>query len=349
MIDKNFCMSSFLALRYVERRDVHFTSKLKYNRVILPKENRIFVKTADDIDSAIKNKIIELRECAGNKLGLLLSGGMDSAILASYLSGCDAYTFRFLGGDFQREELQRAETFARVSGLTLHYVDIDWDVVRETLIPIMLGKGGPVHSIEPQIYYAARQAKADGINLMIIGAGSDDVFGGMDQLLSKDWTFDDFYHRYVYVEPKEVLREPTSIKYLFERYRKGKKIDFLGFMDTVSAEESYGSYVNAFSVADLKFFDPYDSLQMADPLDLVRVRNGDSKYLIRELFRKKYPSLNTPNKVPMPRPVDYYFKTWQGPSRQEFIPELNISKFNGNQRWLIWCLEQFLNLVDEIK
>lgn len=38
---------------------------------------------------------------------ILLSGGMDSAILALYFPGCDAYTLRFLGGDDQKEELGR--------------------------------------------------------------------------------------------------------------------------------------------------------------------------------------------------------------------------------------------------
>ena len=36
----------------------------------------------------------------GKKLGIMLNGGMDSTILASYMRGADAYTFRFFGGNF---------------------------------------------------------------------------------------------------------------------------------------------------------------------------------------------------------------------------------------------------------
>lgn len=40
----------------------------------------------------------------------------------------------------------------------------------------MLSKGGPVHSIEPQICQGAKQAKDDAIDLMIIGDASDYIY-----------------------------------------------------------------------------------------------------------------------------------------------------------------------------
>lgn len=349
MVDKNLSMSSFLALRYTEKPDVDFIDKLSYRHPILPADDeRIFVKTTEEIGEAIQTQLDSIRGGGYSKVGILLSGGMDSAILASYIPGCDAYTFRFLGGDYQKEELQRAERFAKYYGLTLHYVDIDWNTVVGNLKPIMMSKGGPVHSIEPQICQGAKQAMDDGVDLMIIGDGSDYVFGGMDQLLSKDWTFEEFYHRYIYVEPEEILKEPVSVRYLFERYRQGEKIDFVRFMDIVATEESYGSYSNAFHVAGLDYFDPYERLKMADPLDLQRIRSGESKYLIRKLFKMRYPEFPVPNKLPMPRPVDAYFAKWEGPTRPEFREDIDMSMYKGNQKWLIWCLEQFLNMVDQL-
>ena len=85
---------------------------------------------------------------------------------------------------------------------------------------------------------------------------------------------------------------------------------------------------------------------MSKPLDLNRIRNGESKYMIRELFRRKYPEIPVPNKLPMPRPVDQYFANWTGPKRKEFKPNLDMHTFTGNQKWLLWCLERFLNLYD---
>lgn len=341
-------MSSFLALRYTEKPGVDFTEKLLYRHPTIPADGeRISVRTARDINDALIRQIEEIRQ-RYSKIGILLSGGMDSAILASYLSGCDAYTFRFLGGEYQIEELQRAEAYAKYYGLIIHYVDIDWNTVTHNLKSVMMSKGGPVHSIEPQICQGAKQAMEDGIDLMIIGDGSDYVFGGMDQLLAQDWTFEDFYHRYIYIEPEKVLKEPVSVRYLFERYRQGENINFMKFMDIVATEESYGSYSNAFHAAGLDYFDPYEKLKMEDLLDLKRVRNGESKYLIRDLFKMRYPDMPIPNKIPMPRPVDMYFADWKGPVRPEFRENLDMTQYKGNQRWLIWCLEQFLNMVDEL-
>jgi len=344
MVNKQFCMSSYLAFRYIERDDVDFYDNGKKHRnfVPVPDEKRILVHSSDEIDMEIGK---QMQEFQGKKKGIMLSGGMDSAIVASYLTGSDAYTFRFLGGEYQKEELKRAEYYAHYYGLHLHYVDISWETVVQHLEPVMKEKAAPVHSIEPQILQAALQAKNDGIEIMFVGESSDLIFGGMDGLLAKDWTFDEFMKRYIFTNPEDVLVQPESMQYLFERYRKdGDLIDFLSFMDNVFSIESSSSYLNAFAVAGMPYYDPYAKLKMADPLDLNRVRNGEPKYLIRELMAKKYPEIPVPNKVPMPRPVDSYFKTWEGPTRNEFKKNLDMSSFTGNQKWQMYCLEKFLDM-----
>lgn len=346
-VDKKFCMSSYMAFRFIERKDVDFYEDIclggGHNNIVpIPDEQRVLVHTADDIDREIRKQI---NKFADKKKGILLSGGMDSAIVASYLTGSDAYTFRFLKGKFQKEELERAEYYARYYGLNLHYVDITWDTVLTHLEPVMTAKAAPVHSIEPQILQAALQAKADGVEMMFVGESSDLVFGGMDGLLAKDWSFDEFMDRYIFTHPEDVLAEPVSMQYLFERYRMdGDRIDFLKFMDEVFSIESSGSYLNAFQVAGMPYYDPYARLKMADELDLYRVRHGEPKYLIRQLMAKKYPEIPVPDKIPMPRPVDEYFKTWEGPVRPEFKKNMDMNRFTGNQKWQIYCLERFLNM-----
>lgn len=342
MIDKNYCMSSYMAFRYIEDDNKDFYPGMHHKNIkIIPPENRISVVTFEDIDREISK---QMEQFSNKKKGILLSGGMDSAIVASYLHGSNAYTFRFLGGEFQKEELQRAEYYANYYGLKLHYVDISWNTVLEHLKPLMKAKCAPVHSIEPQILQAALQAKNDGIEVMFVGESSDLIFGGMDGLLAKDWTFDEFMDRYIFTKPEDVLIEPVNMQHVFERYRKGDKIDFLSFMDDIFSVESSSSYLNAFAVADMPYYDPYAKLIMADKLDLYRVRHGESKYLIRELMHKKYPEIPVPNKVPMPRPVDIYFLEWQGPKRPEFKNNLNMNRFSGNQKWQMYCLEEFLNM-----
>ena len=343
-VDKNFCMSSFLAFRYIIDGGMDFFEGIHHQTKPLPPAGKLReVKTAAEIDRELA---CQFQSLDARKPAILLSGGMDSACLASYMRGSDAYTFRFLDGAFQEDELERAERFAETNKMRLHYVDISWDSTTANLDALLRRKGAPVHSIEPQIAQAAHQALHDGVDLMVIGDAADYVFGGMDQLHAKDWLFDEFRKRYTYIEPAEVLSESEDMRFAYEKYRRGSGIDFISFMHEYADIESYSSYDNAFQTMGLSYLDPYETLVMAEPLDLQRVRNGESKYLIRELFRLRYPDIPLPEKNPMPRPVDVYFRDWHGPARPEFLPGLDMGKFTGNQKWQLWCLEYFLNLFD---
>lgn len=345
-VDKNYCMSSYLAFRYIVDDDKDFFEGVRHSVKQLPRpEERRSVETAKDIDRELR---VQFDGVSSKKPALLLSGGMDSACLAAYMLGCDAYTFRFSGGAFQSDELQRAERFARENRMMLHYVDINVKPQTALIDALIHRKGAPVHSIEPQIAQAALQAKADGVDLMVIGDAADYVFGGMDKLHAKDWTFDEFYDRYTYIKPENALASPVDMHSAYEKYRQSEGIDFIGFMHEYADIESYSSYDNAFQTTNMLYIDPYEVLQMSEPLDLARIRAGESKYLIRELFRMKYPDLPVPEKTPMPRPVDIYFKDWTGPKRPEFKPNLDMSQFTGNQKWQLWCLEYFLDMFDPI-
>lgn len=345
MIDKDYCMSSYLAFRYIERDDLDFYEGLKHKNIeLIPDSKKTFVKTSDEIGASIE---MQMKQFENKKKGILLSGGMDSAIVASYMNGGNAYTFRFLGGNFQKEELARAEYYAKYYNLNLHYVDISWETVENYIDACMKAKCAPVHSIEPQILQAALQAKKDGVEIMFVGESSDLVFGGMDKLLSKDWTMKEFQERYTFTNPNNILKNPVSMDYVFERYQKNDKFDFLTFMDEIFSVESSSSYFNAFGVAEMDYYDPYAHMKMSDPLDLYRVRNGEPKYLIRELMAKRYPEIPVPNKNPMPRPVDTYFSDWKGPVRPEFKSNIDMSKLTGNQKWQLWCLERWLNMNEK--
>lgn len=211
----------------------------------------------------------------------------------------------------------------------------------------MASKNAPVHSIEPQIYKAAIEAKKNGAEIIIVGESADLIFGGMDKLITPEWDFEGFAKRYTFLEPSLVLSNPVEQTELFELYRAGENgIDYMKFMDEVFSIESSGSYLNAFSAAQLHYYDPYARLIMADPLDMDRVRNGEPKYLVRGLYAIKYPELEIPFKIPMPRPVDSIFGQWGGPTRPEFRKDIPMSSLTGNQKWQLWCAELFLNMYD---
>lgn len=347
MVDKNFCLSSYIAFRYLWKDGVEFAEGFRHtNYAEIPKEARIPVRTPQDIDREIRKQFDELYG-KYDRIGILLSGGMDSANLAAYLKpGSHAYTFTSETGVFSAD-VERAKKYCNKFRLQHHLVDITFADYKKYAPIVMRQKCAPVHSIEPQIYKAAIIAQKQGIECLIIGDGADYVFGGMDKLLSKDWKFDEFVRRYMSLDPNLVLCSPVDMTEPFEPYRiEGNKIDYLRFMENLCTIESYSSYDNAFATANMDYYDPYAKLVMAEPLDLQRVRNGEPKYLIRGLYALKYPELEIPFKIPMPRPVDTIFKDWAGPVRPEFRKDIPMDALSGNQKWQLWCAQEFLNIID---
>ncbi len=345
MIDKDFCLSSYIAYRYIYKENVDFYEGMKHKNFV-PMDKRVSVVSAEEIDADIQAQFDSLYTKYKN-IGILLSGGMDSAILASYLKpGSHAYTFVANGTTVFNADEERAAYYCQKYGLQHHLVNISFEDYKEFTPIVMKTKCAPVHSIEPQIYKAAIEAKADNVDLIIVGESADLIFGGMDQLLAKDWLLDDFAKRYTFLEPDFVLTNPVDVKMLYEEFRKGEYIDFMSFMDKVFSIESSSSYMNAFATAQIPYYDPYARLIMGEPLNLQRVRNGEPKYLIRNLYAKKYPELPIPDKIPMPRPVDMIFKDWVGPKRKEFRKDIPMNRLTGNQKWQLWCAELFLEIYD---
>lgn len=347
MVDKNYCLSSYIAFRYIWKDGVDFAEGFQHkNYLPLEDAKRIPVTTSEDIDREIQKQFDELYSKYDN-IGILLSGGMDSANLASYLKpGSHAYTFNSTSGVFDAD-VERAKKYCKKFQLNHHLIDITMDDYEKYTPVVIRHKFAPVHSIEPQIYKAAELAKKDGVQLMIVGESADLIFGGMDKLISPVWTFDAFAKRYTFLDPERVLANPVDQSELFEKYRQGDDgIDVMRFMDEVFSIESSGSYLNAFGAAWMPYYDPYAKLVMAEPLDMDRVRNGEPKYLIRGLYAIKYPELEIPFKIPMPRPVDAVFKDWSGPTRKEFRDDIDMNSLTGNQKWQLWCAELFLNMME---
>ena len=347
MIDKNYCMSHYLAFRFIKDEEINFYNNLSHSVFKPHKDNEILsIKNTDDMDKIIREKIEEF--FIPNKTAILLSGGIDSAILASYLpKGTKAYTFKCIA-DGAIDETAQAKKYCNLYGLEQEVIEMHWADFEKLTPEILKADGVPFHSIEVQLLKAARHAKSQGIERFIIGESADLIFGGMDKLISKDWNFDDFYHRYNFVEPSSALKNYVSVKDVYEKYRlPNSKIDFLTFMDEIFSIESSSSYMHAFKMAGIEYLDPYSLMKMANPLDLNRIRNGEPKYLVRELFAKRYPNIEIPNKIPMPRATEQWLKDYKV-SRLEFI-ENCTENMTGDQKWLCWCLEQFLNLYEPAK
>ena len=343
-VDRDFCMSSYLMFRYVfdPRKSFSASKKPVIEDISFP---RTPIKTSDELLSILKAKVEAA--CYDGKAALALSGGMDSAILAKFMpEGSTAYTFRcVIPGKQVADETPKAIPVAEACRLNHKIVDITWEDQSGAAEELMRHKGAPIHSIESQIFKAAKQAKADGFDKFILGENADIIYGGMDGLISKDWSTAEFIERYSYILPYKVLRRPMILTEPFNEFSVDGKIDGHDFINKYFRQEALGTYTNACETADVKFIGPYSETNWIEPIDYSRIRSGQSKYVIREAFAKLYPNVEPHNKTPMPRPMNEWMADWKGPTRSEFIPHCTDS-MTGDQKWMVYCLERFLNLLD---
>lgn len=345
LVDKNFCMSSYLIYRYNFDPLKCFDLRFPCNIADMNFE-RSAVTSADELICTLERYVEEMLK--DNHAALALSGGIDSAILARFMPrGSMAYTFRcIVPGVRVIDESEKASHWATENGLNHEIIEITWQDVEGVVDGLMKNKGGPIHSIEAQIYLAALRARKDGYTKFIFGENADIIYGGMDGLLKKDWHFGEFVDRYMYVNPYYVLRNSEMILEPFKEFEKDGFIDAHGFVNKYFRQEALGTYNNACQAAGIEFGGPYALTYLNVPLDLKKIRSGNSKYIVREAFKKLYPDEEIPQKIPMPRPVNEWFAGWSGPKREEFFPHCT-DEMTGDQKWMIWCLERFLNNLEK--
>ena len=343
IVDKRYCMSSFLMLRTISDHQHTFFEGVS-PKFFEENHDRTPVTNSEELADILK-KEVEIA-CDSGKAALALSGGIDSAILAKYMpKGSVAYTFKCVvpGIEVVDESLAAAK-YAQECGLEHRIVEIYWEDMVELSQILMKNKGAPIHSIEVQILKAALQAKSDGFDTLIFGESSDVNFGGQDGLLSQDWTVPQYIERYSYLLPYKALKDSEIISEPFLKYSHDGMIDAHEFNRHAYYIESMGSYQNAMEVAGIRLCAPFTKTFMGIPMDYNRIRNGENKYFVREVFQRLYPDFTVPTKVPMPRPVNEWLKDWKGPKRDEFWPHCT-DNMTGDQKWLVWVLEKFLDIV----
>ncbi|HML34228.1 asparagine synthase C-terminal domain-containing protein [Sporomusa sphaeroides] len=341
MIDINFCMSSYLAFRYVANPVYSWKSGISPKFPEVTSGDQVPIKNKEDIANFLFDYI---KEHVDSSTGILLSGGIDSAILASFLpEGTKAYTIRFIA-DGAIDESTAASLYATAYKLDHRIIDVHWSDYQEYTPLLMANKKSPLHAVEVGLYKAALAARKDNVNKLLIGNGADSTFGGMDKLLSRDWTFNEFMQRYTFVLPETVLKHPVSMKQIYSPFKTGEAIDYISFLKTVHGIGIIQAFDNALSSAGCNSLEPYECMKLAFSLDLAKIRSGSSKYMLREVFLERYLNLDVPEKIPFARPMDVWLKDWRGTIRPEFA-NFNIDHLTGDQKWLVYCLEKFLNQI----
>lgn len=346
IVDKSFCASSYLMYRTMADPERCFSSKLPLNLYKPLETEKINVYNEDDLGRALKNQIKKIASM--KKTAIALSGGIDSAVMAKYMpKHSKAYTFQcIVPGKEVTNEVPQAKKYAEECELQHEVIKIYWEDFVKFAPILMRHKGAPIHSIEVQIYKAALKAKEDGFETIIFGESADLNYGGLSGLMSQDWTVGEFIDRYSYVKPYYVLKKFDMITEPITQYEENGHVNTQEFCRGFFLNEAMGSYTNACQCAGIQLETPYVNTWLAAPMDIERIRAGENKYIIRALFKKLYPGFSVIPKLPMPRATDEWLESWEGPKRAEFWP--NCTKnMTGDQRWMVYALERFLNLIDE--
>ncbi len=337
-------LSYYLGLRFIPYDNSEWLPRIApILPVIQPSDQKAVGSVREILDALHEsvNRIQSLDETA-----IFLSGGIDSAILAALLPrGTRAYTIDFMA-EKGMGELEKAELHAKICGLDLKVVTVGWQDYKQYEDELMVMKKAPLHAVEVALHKAALIAKRDGVKQVLVGNGADSTFGGMDKLLSRDWTFEEFFKRYTFIHPEQALKEWIDLRPVYEPYRRGEMIDYIGFLKNIHGIGIIQAFNNSVQGTGIKLVEPFEEMKLKGALDLERIRHGEPKYLLFELFRQLFPGVDAPGKIPFARPMDEWLSDYKGPNHPVFLDSLDMEQFSGDQKYLFYCLDRFLYLLE---
>lgn len=339
------CLSYYLGLRFIPDNKI---SWIKNKKILtnLP-TTKIKKDTITNSQDIIRKISTITKKYQNKKVGILLSSGIDSIIIASFLpKQTQAYTVRFLAKNSIDESIYAAK-IAKHLGLKHKIITVQWKDYLRYKKKLMLNKNSPLHPVEVGIYCAALQAHKDGISNLFTGCGADATFGGLDKLLSQKWTYKKFINRYNFLDPKLILKKPANINNIYKKYKKGRYIEIQKFIKEVFGLQTEQLFHNAISTAQCKIIAPFEKMKLSIPLDINRIKNGEPKYLLYEVYKKLYPTIKPNPKIPFARPMDEWMKDWNDIHRPEFRKDINIKELTGEQKWLVYCLQDFMDLIEK--
>lgn len=156
------------------------------------------VPSKEDLEQAI-NEGIRTRKIADVPLGLLVSKGVDSNLLRFYGGDLQCFSIGFDGD----EDLE----FVRNAIPEAHSYVINEDEFRTNFEYLLKLRGEPLSvPNEVLLFTIAKEAKTQGIKVLLSGEGADEFFGGYDRIFSwaartSRFKLEDFISQYCYTKP----------------------------------------------------------------------------------------------------------------------------------------------------
>jgi asparagine synthase (glutamine-hydrolysing) len=127
-----------------------------------------------------------VKKCCEKEVASVYSSGIDSAVitfLASEYCKVAAYTV----GAKESEDIKCSAKSREDASFKINLIEIDESSVEEILPDLvrLVGLPDPLKvSVGVPLYFAAREAKKDGLSIMLSGQGGDELFGGYNRYLA---------------------------------------------------------------------------------------------------------------------------------------------------------------------
>lgn len=131
-------------------------------------------------------RIVNKQTKGARKIGVMLSGGFDSSVLAHLLKGSREKIICYVSEfpEFEKiNEVDFAIQMAEHCRLKLKTVKVNYPLFKELSQQLFQHANSPVLTWTAVTQLAiSRQAQADGCELLVSGLGSDELFGGFSQM-----------------------------------------------------------------------------------------------------------------------------------------------------------------------
>lgn len=331
------CVGCFLRYRSFPHDISPFPCKKRFSI----EKDSVKISNENDLDIFLKQYFSNIDF---NKTGIMLSGGIDSSLLASYMpKGSYAFTISYPEMK-NKDEVDRARFFANSFGLNLVIVEITFQDVLKFHDELTINKGQPLSSIEIGIYKMCLEAKKHNLDSLITGMGADGVFGGTFNLMSRDWTNGEFVERFTYIKPETVMRTPVDSMEFYEMYYGYPYFNMFGFLDDIESEYTVSYFANPSDLSGIKILAPFESCVRDFELDRNEMLNGNEKKLLRTLFKKHNGFEFNGIKKAFPRPTEYWEKLYHEKLDDIFYVDSYDRLNTSEQKWILFTTNRFVKL-----
>jgi hypothetical protein len=339
----------------VKNYSEYLTFRSFYTGFPSTQEKTTEIKNIDEAINFIRDYLSKLSNPA-----ILLSGGMDSAILLPYMpKNTTAYTI--FHDKLKTNEVEIAREYCDKYSIKHVAISINEKEYFSVIDKLIISKKMPITPSEPIIYLAAKRANEDGFSEIVTGAGADTKLGGFKRFrrslsrkeyqknLSKSYT-----------SPEKILKKTNSLNHVFQQYllptpKFNKVLDksflkrlktFLLEKNIIDANSFLGdigverfTFDNAINLAGCKHFTPYNQFTF----DFDEKKNfKQPKYLIQEIYSRIYKQ-KAPKKLGLQKPT-HMLKDFKPQNMELFKDNIDIKKMNYTQKYLIYSLERFETL-----